>query len=103
MVGPGMGTDDDARSVLAEVLGTDLPVVVDADGLTLLADDPSLVRGRTAPTLLTPHDREFARFGAEPGDPTGWGRPAASPPTSAAPSCSRARRPSSPAPTGRRS
>jgi hydroxyethylthiazole kinase-like uncharacterized protein yjeF len=63
VVGPGMGTDDDARSVLAEVLATDLPVVVDADGLTLLAREPALVRDRTAPTLLTPHDREFARFG----------------------------------------
>jgi hydroxyethylthiazole kinase-like uncharacterized protein yjeF len=67
VVGPGMGTDDDARSVLAEVLGTDLSVVVDADALTMLAADQSLVRGRGAPTLLTPHDREFARFGAEPG------------------------------------
>lgn len=67
VVGPGMGTDDDARSVLSEVLATDLPVVVDADALTMLAADPALVRDRTAPTLLTPHDREFARFGAEPG------------------------------------
>ncbi|MCV2488446.1 NAD(P)H-hydrate dehydratase [Geodermatophilus sp. YIM 151500] len=63
VVGPGMGTDDDARSVLAEVLATDLPVLVDADGLTLTADDPALVRDRDAPTVLTPHDREFARFG----------------------------------------
>ncbi|MCW2705271.1 MAG: putative carbohydrate kinase [Blastococcus sp.] len=67
VVGPGMGTDDDARSLLAEVLDTDLPVVVDADALTMLAGDPSLVRDRSAPTLLTPHDREFARFGSEPG------------------------------------
>ena len=54
MVGPGMGTDDDARSVLAEVLATDLPVVVDADALTLLAEDPALVRDRTAPTAAHP-------------------------------------------------
>jgi hydroxyethylthiazole kinase-like uncharacterized protein yjeF len=67
VVGPGMGTDDDARSVLAEVLATDLPVIVDADGLTLLAGEPDLVRERSAATVLTPHDREFARFGAEPG------------------------------------
>jgi hydroxyethylthiazole kinase-like uncharacterized protein yjeF len=67
VVGPGMGTGDDARSVLAEVLAIDVPVVVDADALTMLASDPSLVRDRAAPTLLTPHDREFARFGAEPG------------------------------------
>jgi ADP-dependent NAD(P)H-hydrate dehydratase / NAD(P)H-hydrate epimerase len=67
VVGPGAGTDDDARSVLAEVLATDLPVVVDADGLTLLAQSPDLVRGRSGPTVLTPHDREYARFGREVG------------------------------------
>jgi len=62
VAGPGMGTDDDARSVLAEVLATDLPVLVDADGLTMAAREPDLVRRRSAPTVLTPHDREFARF-----------------------------------------
>ncbi|TFV65850.1 UNVERIFIED_ORG: NAD(P)H-hydrate dehydratase [Bacillus sp. AZ43] len=67
VVGPGMGTDDDARDVLAEVLATDLPVVVDADGLTMLARERELVRRRSAPTVLTPHDREFARFGTEVG------------------------------------
>jgi hydroxyethylthiazole kinase-like uncharacterized protein yjeF len=68
VAGPGMGTDDDARSVLAEVLATDLPVLVDADGLTMLADDQDLVRRRSAPTVLTPHDREFERFGTKLGD-----------------------------------
>ncbi len=67
VVGPGMGTDDAARSVLAEVLATDLPVVVDADALTMAAAEPALVRGRAATTLLTPHDREFARFGTDVG------------------------------------
>ncbi|MCW2698655.1 MAG: putative carbohydrate kinase, partial [Blastococcus sp.] len=67
VVGPGMGTDDAARSVLAEVLASDLPVVADADALTLLAREPSLVRGRSGPTVLTPHDREFSRFGSEVG------------------------------------
>jgi len=67
VVGPGMGTDDDARGVLAEVLATDLPAVVDADALTMLAREQDLVRGRTVPTLLTPHDREFERFGADVG------------------------------------
>jgi hydroxyethylthiazole kinase-like uncharacterized protein yjeF len=67
VVGPGAGTGDDARDVLAEVLATDLPVVLDADALTLAAREPDLVRGRAAPTVLTPHDREFARFGVEVG------------------------------------
>ncbi|MGC0365205.1 hydroxyethylthiazole kinase-like uncharacterized protein yjeF [Rhodococcus sp. 27YEA15] len=62
VVGPGMGTDARAGRILASVLSSDVPVVVDADGLTLLAKSPELVRGRTAPTLLTPHAGEFARF-----------------------------------------
>ncbi|WP_460730049.1 NAD(P)H-hydrate dehydratase [Nocardia heshunensis] len=66
--GPGAGTDAAARDRLAEILATDLPVVVDADGLTLLAAEPDLVAGRTAPTVLTPHAGEFARLtGSEPG------------------------------------
>lgn len=71
VVGPGGGTDDAARAVLAEVLATDVPVLVDADALTLLAREPGLVRGRTAPTVLTPHDREFARFGSARGGGAG--------------------------------
>ncbi|WP_280249535.1 NAD(P)H-hydrate dehydratase [Nocardia abscessus] len=60
--GPGAGTDADAGQRLADILATDLPVVVDADGLTLLANQPESVRGRTAPTVLTPHAGEFARL-----------------------------------------
>ena len=67
VVGPGMGTDDDARARLAEVLATDRPVVVDADALTMAAKEPAMLRNRRAATVLTPHDREFARFGGEPG------------------------------------
>ncbi|SEO68136.1 NAD(P)H-hydrate dehydratase [Trujillonella endophytica] len=67
VVGPGMGTDDGAADVVAEVLATDLPVLLDADALTLVARRPDLVRDRTAPTVLTPHDREFARFGQDVG------------------------------------
>ena len=65
--GPGAGVDGAARDRLAEILATDLPVVVDADGLTLLAAEPRLIAGRAAPTVLTPHAGEFARL-AE-GDP----------------------------------
>ncbi|MRH88726.1 NAD(P)H-hydrate dehydratase [Nocardia sp. SYP-A9097] len=65
--GPGAGTDPAARDRLAEILATDLPVVVDADGLTLLAADPGLLTGRAAATVLTPHAGEFARLtGSDP-------------------------------------
>ncbi|MGB7238420.1 MAG: NAD(P)H-hydrate dehydratase [Rhodococcus sp. (in: high G+C Gram-positive bacteria)] len=68
VVGPGFGTGEDSRSRLMHVLGSDLPVVVDADALTILASSPESIRGRTAPTLLTPHAGEFERLaGSAPG------------------------------------
>ncbi|PJE08318.1 NAD(P)H-hydrate dehydratase [Mycobacterium sp.] len=69
VVGPGLGTDEDGAAALWFALDTDLPVLVDADGLTMLAAHPDLVAGRTAPTVLTPHAGEFARLaGSPPGD-----------------------------------
>jgi hydroxyethylthiazole kinase-like uncharacterized protein yjeF len=65
-IGPGVGTDHPARDVLADVLSTDVPVLVDADGVTLLGEHPDLLHGRTAPTVVTPHDREFARIADGP-------------------------------------
>ena len=67
VVGPGLGTDDAAEAALQHVLSQDVPVLVDADALTVAARRPELLRDRTAPTLLTPHDREYARFGREVG------------------------------------
>jgi ADP-dependent NAD(P)H-hydrate dehydratase / NAD(P)H-hydrate epimerase len=69
LAGPGMGTDEQAGRRLAAVLATDLPVLVDADGLTLIAGSPALVAQRRAPTLLTPHAGELARLlNADPAD-----------------------------------
>ena len=82
VVGPGIGTDDAAAGLLRDVLGQDVPVLVDADGLTLLAREPELVRSRTAPTVLTPHDREFERVPGRSA-PTGSAPPAGPPPSSA--------------------
>ncbi len=62
VVGPGLGTDDRAMGLLADVLRTDLPVIVDADAITLVARAPGMIRNRPAPTVLTPHDREFSRL-----------------------------------------
>lgn len=68
VVGPGAGTDDHAEHVLTEVLASTVPVLVDADGLTVLSRRPELLANRSAPTLLTPHAGEFERLtGAPPG------------------------------------
>lgn len=69
VVGPGLGTDEAGAAALWFALGSDLPVLVDADALTILAAHPDLVVGRSAPTVLTPHAGEFARLaGQRPGD-----------------------------------
>jgi ADP-dependent NAD(P)H-hydrate dehydratase / NAD(P)H-hydrate epimerase len=64
VVGSGLGTDDAAAAVVRAMLKTDLPVVVDADAVTVVAADPAMLRGRSAPTILTPHAGEFARLRA---------------------------------------
>jgi ADP-dependent NAD(P)H-hydrate dehydratase / NAD(P)H-hydrate epimerase len=62
VVGPGLGTGEAAERVVAAVLRTDVRVLVDADGLTVLNRHRDWLAGRTAPTLLTPHAGEFARL-----------------------------------------
>jgi ADP-dependent NAD(P)H-hydrate dehydratase / NAD(P)H-hydrate epimerase len=69
VVGPGLGTDEAGAAALWFALDTDLPVIVDADALTILAAHPDLVAGRSAPTVLTPHAGEFARLAGHPPGP----------------------------------
>ena len=65
LIGCGMGQSDGTLSVLQTVLSeAACPVIVDADGINLLAAHKDILRGRTAPTILTPHAGEFVRFGA---------------------------------------
>ena len=64
LIGPGIGQSEGALQALQSVLANfDGPVVLDADGLNLLSIHKNLLRGRTAPTILTPHDGEFFRLG----------------------------------------
>ncbi|MFE5870451.1 NAD(P)H-hydrate dehydratase [Streptomyces roseifaciens] len=58
VVGPGLGDGPEARQALEDVLASDVPVLVDADGLRLMPADA--VRGRAAETVLTPHAGEAA-------------------------------------------
>ena len=59
-LGQSAGTLAALRAVLEEFRG---PVVVDADGINLLAGHMDILRERHAPTILTPHAGEFARIG----------------------------------------
>jgi len=60
-VGPGLGQSGWARGVLKAVLGSEKPLVIDADALNLLAEEKNPVRP-SAPWILTPHPGEAARL-----------------------------------------
>lgn len=62
-IGPGLGTDEQAKKLLAYVLGNyDRPLVIDADGLNLLSMDTELLYETRASVILTPHIGEMMRL-----------------------------------------
>ena len=64
-VGPGMGQSAAAKGLLKNAIRSELPLVLDADALNLLAQEPIMRRAiprRTAPTVITPHPAEAARL-----------------------------------------
>jgi ADP-dependent NAD(P)H-hydrate dehydratase / NAD(P)H-hydrate epimerase len=72
LVGPGLGRDRRAEGLLKAALGSDAPLVLDGDALTLLGTSAaSWLQRRTAVTFLTPHSGEFHRMFETPGDKIG--------------------------------
>lgn len=66
LIGPGLGKSRGTFAVTEAVLNSfSGPVVLDADGINVLSGHRDILRGRIAPTLLTPHDGEFRRLGGE--------------------------------------
>ena len=64
LMGPGMGWNAGTFSVVTTVLREyNGPVVLDADGINVLTGHIDILRGRTSPTILTPHEGEFHRLG----------------------------------------
>ncbi|HWA37353.1 MAG TPA: NAD(P)H-hydrate dehydratase [Burkholderiales bacterium] len=65
VAGPGLGTSETADALLGATLASDIPCVVDADGLNLLAQSERLqgaCERRRAETILTPHPAEAGRL-----------------------------------------
>lgn len=64
LIGCGLGQSEGALAVVKAVLeNAACPVIVDADGINVLSAHRDILRGRQYPTILTPHDGEFARIG----------------------------------------
>ena len=66
LIGPGLGQSEGTFAVVQAVLeNAQCPVVLDADGINVMAAHKDILRGRTNPTVLTPHAGEFARLGGD--------------------------------------
>ncbi|MCI0585628.1 MAG: NAD(P)H-hydrate dehydratase [Planctomycetes bacterium] len=62
-IGPGLSTDDGPAALLHTLLpGLRIPVVLDADALTLIGPEHGRLSARPAPTVLTPHPGEMSRL-----------------------------------------
>ena len=69
LIGPGLGQSEGTFRVVKAVLeNAQCPVVLDADGINVIAAHRDILRGRKHPTILTPHDGEFARLGGVIGE-----------------------------------
>lgn len=68
LIGCGLGQSKGTFSVVKMILEeARCPVVLDADGINVLAGHMDILRGRTYPTVITPHEGEFIRIGGTVG------------------------------------
>ncbi len=64
-IGPGLGTNEFALYLLTTAIESNIPLVIDADGLNLLSENKDFLQQLPANTILTPHPKEFDRLFGE--------------------------------------
>jgi NAD(P)H-hydrate epimerase len=74
-IGPGISTEEETKEAVLEIIReTYLPLVVDADGLNIAAQDLETVTRRSSLCVMTPHPGEFARLDGKKPAPDEEGR-----------------------------
>lgn len=69
VIGPGIGTERPAEKILKYVISkSNGPIVIDADGINLLAKNKAYLLDKRAPVVLTPHIQEMARLSGKSKD-----------------------------------
>jgi len=69
LVGPGLGRSSGVTEIVLTILKEFMgPVVLDADGINVISEHMDVLRERTSPTILTPHEGEFSRMGGDLSD-----------------------------------
>jgi len=65
-IGPGIGTEKDAVKLLTEILkSSNMPMVLDADALNIMAAEKDILPLINTGSILTPHPKEFDRLFGE--------------------------------------
>jgi hydroxyethylthiazole kinase-like uncharacterized protein yjeF len=68
-IGPGISTTQDTAQFLYEILkSSSIPIVVDADGITLIAQNPKILKELKTPLIITPHPGEMSRLIGKTGE-----------------------------------
>lgn len=63
LIGCGLGRSKDIKNLVLITLNiTNIPTVIDADGINALQDDINIIRKIKAPVIITPHPAEMARL-----------------------------------------
>ncbi len=62
-MGPGISTNGDTAALVKKLLlNAPCPIVLDADAITAVSDEPDILRKAPVPLVLTPHPGEMARI-----------------------------------------
>lgn len=63
VLGPGFGLGSKQKNLIEDcLLHFENPLVLDADGLNILSDNPTIIRHRKGKTIITPHPGEMGRL-----------------------------------------
>ena len=63
LYGPGLSTNPAIKELLYKLMiNSNIPMVIDADGLNVMSDNKDILKQTSAPVILTPHIGEFARL-----------------------------------------
>jgi hydroxyethylthiazole kinase-like uncharacterized protein yjeF len=67
VIGPGLSLQEETVRLVKELAeAIKVPLLIDGDGLTAIAENPEILHSRKAATILTPHLGEMARLTGKP-------------------------------------
>jgi len=63
LIGCGLSVCDDTQFICEEIIrNSTVPIVIDADGINCVAENPDILKEAKAPIIITPHIKEMSRL-----------------------------------------